>query len=47
MQQMHAIILQCARSCMEKSGVSHPISLGIPGTKFGQLMRVSCDGIKI
>ena len=27
MQQIHAIAIQCARSCMEKSGVSHPGSL--------------------
>ena len=34
MQQMHTIALQCAQSCMEKSGVSHPGRLGIPVKKL-------------
>ena len=51
MQQIHSIILQCARSCIEKSGVSHPGSLGIPESMFHQYCEVfflqqSCDQLQ-
>ena len=40
MQQIHTITLQCARSYIEKSGVSHPGSLGIPESMFHQCCEV-------